>query len=383
MIAYLQGTALLAKIMRMASSSISFVMPIKVHNDLVDAAYRHRGFTADEAAAAARFSQMTSWHGIKTHNAIKALHLDEHFGSKAGGCVPGAKIERLPSKYKAVQRWNANKKLGQATAFEAMDACMKLADEFGVGVVAVDNAFHYLWGGGYVIDAAKKGYIAYTCCTAALAEVVPFGGKFPTLGTNPHSWGFPTTEAVGFPVCVDWATSIVAMGRIQQFVREKKPIPVGWAVDKDGNETTDPNQVAALFPFGQHKGYGLSLIDELVAAFIGGSLPTLRSRWGEGPKDEKHTPNFFFQCIRADAMDCGDFAQGRSQAKNVKAVIDDIRSRGNEACLLPGEPEARFAQLSEKHGGLLFTQAEIDAFADIAKEAGVAFGKSGFKTVDV
>src|SRR5205814_1614426 len=83
-----------------------------------------------------------------------------HFVPKAGGCTPGAKIEKLPSKYKAVQRWNANKKLGQAVAFEAMDTCMKLADEFGVGVVAVDNAFHYLWGGGYVIDAAKKGYIA-------------------------------------------------------------------------------------------------------------------------------------------------------------------------------------------------------------------------------
>src|SRR5689334_24551579 len=54
-----------------------------------------------------------SRHGIKTHNAIKALHLDELFGSKAGGCVPGAKIEKLPSPFRAVQRWNANRKLGQ------------------------------------------------------------------------------------------------------------------------------------------------------------------------------------------------------------------------------------------------------------------------------
>src|SRR5436190_7812820 len=334
--------------------SAQFIMPVEVHNALVAAAYRKRGYTADEAAAAGRFSQMTSWHGIKTHNAIKALHLDEHFGSKAGGCVPGAKIEKLPSKYKAVQRWNANKKLGQATAFEAMDACMKLADEFGVGVVTVDNAFHYLWGGGYVIDAARKGYIAYTACTAALAEVVPFGGKFPTLGTNPHSWAFPMQDAIGFPICVDWATSTVAMGRVQQFLRENKPLPPGCAVDKDGKETTDPAKVVALLPFGQHKGYGLSLIDELLGAYIGGSLPTLRSRWGTGPADEKHTPNFFFQCIRADALDCGDFAQKRSQSQNVKAVIDDIRGHGNENAMLPGEPEARFAKLSEKHGGLLF-----------------------------
>src|SRR5450755_1903454 len=119
--------------------SINYIVPVKVHNDLVAAAYLHRGYTADEAAAAARFSELTARHGIKTHNAIKALHLDELFGSKSGGCVPGAKIDKPASKFKAVQRWNANRKLGQAVAFEGMDAAMKLADEFGVGIVSVDN----------------------------------------------------------------------------------------------------------------------------------------------------------------------------------------------------------------------------------------------------
>src|ERR1035437_3349420 len=278
----------------------NFIVPPKLHNDLVAAAYVHRGYTAEEAAAAARFSELTAHHGIKTHNAIKALHLDELFGSKAGGCKPGAKIERVFTRFKAVECWNANRKLGQATAFEAMDRCMKLADEYGIGAVAVDNAFHYLWGGGYVIDAAKKGYIAYTNCTAALAEVVPFGGKFPTLGTNPHSWAFPTTEQIGYPICIDWATSTVAMGRVQQFVREGKQLPPGTSVDEKGSETTDPNKVKALFPFGQHKGYGLSLMDELYAAYIGGSLPTLRNRWTEVARHpgEKGTCCFFFQCLR-------------------------------------------------------------------------------------
>ncbi|MDQ3439902.1 MAG: Ldh family oxidoreductase, partial [Planctomycetota bacterium] len=275
-------------------ANTNYVMPVEVHNALVAKAYVKRRYSQEEAEAAARFSDLTARHGIKTHNAIKALHLDHMFGSTTGGCVPNATIEKLPSKYKAVERWNANKKLGQATAFAAMQQCMKLADEYGVGVVAVDNAFHYLWGGGYVIDAARKGYIAYTNCTAALAEVVPFGGKFPTLGTNPHSWGFPTTDAIGFPICIDWATSVVAMGRVQQFAREGKQLKPGWAVDKDGNPTTDPNAAKSLFPFGEHKGYGLALIDEIYGAFIGGSLPTLRSRWGTGPADEKRTPAFFF-----------------------------------------------------------------------------------------
>ncbi|HEX8522158.1 MAG TPA: Ldh family oxidoreductase [Tepidisphaeraceae bacterium] len=363
----------------------NFVMPASVHNALVEAAYKHRGYGADEAAQGARFCELASRHGIKTHNAIKALHLDELFGSKAGGCVPGAKIEKLPSKYKAIQRWNAHKKLGQATAFEAMETAMKLADDYGIGAVAVDNAFHYLWGGGYVIDAATKGYIAYTNCTAALAEVVPFGGKFATLGTNPHSWAFPTQDAVGFPICVDWATSTVAMGRVQQFLREGKQLPPGAGVDESGKETTDPSKVKALLPFGAHKGYGLSLIDELYAAYIGGSLPTLRNRWTDVHKHsgEKGTCCFYFQCIRPDAMEAGDFAQGRNQNENVKAVVKDILGHGNENCMLPGQPEAQAAAQSAKFGGLLFTQAEVDAFAEIAREANVAFDAGSLKKVEV
>ncbi len=265
-------------------------------------------------------------------------------------------------------------------AFEAMEACRAMADEFGVGIVAVDNAFHYLWGGGYVIDAADQGYIAYTCCTAALAEVVPFGGKFPTLGTNPHSWGFPTTKAIGFPICIDWATSVVAMGRVQQFAREGKQLKPGWAVDADGNPTTDPNAAKSLFPFGEHKGYGLALIDEIMAAFMGGSLPTLRSRWGAGPADEKRTPAFFFQCIHPEAL-AGEFALGRSQDENVKAVLRDVLGHGNDQCMLPGQPEAEAAARSEQLGGLLFTAAEVEAFEEIAREAGVAFDRDGLRRV--
>ena len=356
------------------------VMPVEMHDELVAKAFESRGFEADESAAAARFCRIAAWHGIKSHNAIKALHLDELFGSKAGGCQPGAGIEKRPSRFKAVQTWNADRKLGPAVAFEAMDACMRLADEFGIGAVAVDSAFHYLWGGGYVIEAAKRGYIAYTNCTAALAEVVPFGGRKATLGTNPHSWAFPTTDIVGFPICIDWATSTVAMGRVQQFAREGKPLPPNCAVDDEGNPTQDPDKVAALLPFGAHKGYGLSLIDELTAAYIGGSLPTLRSRWDRGPADEKHTPCFFFQCIHPDAMSGGAFARGRDQAANVKAVIDDILAENDDA-ILPGQIEADGARRSEQLGGLVFTEAEVDAFAHIADEAGVAFNRDALRPV--
>jgi LDH2 family malate/lactate/ureidoglycolate dehydrogenase len=346
-----------------------FIIPEAQHNALTEAAYRHRGFLPDEAADGARLCAEASRHGIRTHNAIKALHLDHLFGSGSKGCVPGAQIEEVPSRFEAAKAWNANRKLGQSTAYRAMDAAIALADRFGVGTVAVDNAFHYLWGGGYVMDAARRGYIAYTNCTAALAEVVPFGGKFPTLGTNPHSWGFPTTEAVGFPIVIDWATSVIAMGRVQQLKREGLPLPPLAAVDRAGNPTVDPHQVASLLPFGAHKGYGMSLIDEITGAFIGGSLPTLRSRWDKD-SSEKHTCSFFFQAIHPDALSGRDFAKGRTQSANMKAVIADILGHGNEKCMLPGQLEAEWAKKCAAAGGLLFTEAEVTAFNELAAETG-------------
>src|SRR5262245_54959279 len=345
-----------------------YVVPESQHNSLVEAAYKHRGYLADEAAEGARFCAEASRHGIRTHNGIKALHLDHLFGSGSKGCVPGAKIEEKPTKFAATKIWNANKKLGQSTAYRAMAEAIRLADQYGVGTRSVDNAFHYLWGGGYVMDAAKKGYIAYTNCTAALAEVVPFGGKFPTLGTNPHSWGFPTTDAVGYPIVIDWATSVVAMGRVQQLLREGKQLPPNAAVDENGQPTTDPAKAKYLIPFGAHKGYGLALMNEIIGAFIGGSLPTIRNRWDK-VGDDKGTCAFFFQVWKPEAMNAGAFAKGRNQSQNVKAVIDDILGHGNEGCMLPGQLEAQAAARCAKNGGLLFSEAEINAFNEIAAEA--------------
>jgi L-2-hydroxycarboxylate dehydrogenase (NAD+) len=345
------------------------VNPVE-HHSLVKAAYSHRGYTEDESEAAARFCDMASTYGIRTHNAIKALHLDHMFGSGSGGCVPGADLVKLPTRFKASETWDARNKLGQPVAFDAMERCMELADEYGIGQVSVDNCFHYLWGGGYVIEAAQKGYIAYTNCTSALAEVVPFGGKFPTLGTNPHSWAFPTQDAIGFPVVIDWATSMVAMGRVQQFKRDGKALPEGAAVNADGVPTTDPSEAVSLLPFGAHKGYGLMLINELVAAFIGGSLPTLRGR--PVPEGEKSSANFYFQVIHPDAMDAGLFADGRSQQENIKAVMSDILGHGNDSAIWPGQLEAQAGDLSRQAGGLLFTAAEITSFAEIAEECGHA-----------
>ena len=157
------------------------------------------------------------------------------------------------------------------------------------------------------------------------------------------------------------------MGRVQQLAREGKQLPPGAAVDANGTPTTDPQQARYLLPFGAHKGYGLSLMNEIIGAFIGGSLPTIRNRWDQ-VGDDKGTCAFFFQVWHPDAMNAGAFAKGRNQIENVKAVLGDILGHGNENCMLPGQLEAQAAARSAKNGGLLFSEAEVTAFNEIAAE---------------
>ena len=347
-----------------------FIVPEEQHNTLVTRAYQHRGYTGEEASSATRMCAEATRHGNNTHNAIKGLHLDHVLGSGIGNWVPGAEIEVVPNRFKAVEAWNANRKLGQAVAYRAFDRCVELAEEYGVGAVSVDNGSHYLWGAGYAIEYAKRGYIVYTNCTSSLAEVAPFLGKFPTLGTNPHTWGFPTFHDDGFPVILDWATSEVAMGRVQQLKREGKKLDSSdWAIDRDGKPTDDPHEVVALRTFGRHKGYGLAVLNELFAAVAGGSLPTLRGS-ASPPAEEKTTTSFYFQVIHPEALTSGDFAAGRDLAGNVKAVINDILGHGNEGAILPGGLEHRGFQRTQRAGGLLFTAGELREFKNIAEECG-------------
>ncbi len=371
------------------ASKTMYVFPEDQHNELVAKVYMHRGYDEDESRKAAYYSGVASKYGIKTHAALKALHLEHLFGVHgAGHTQPGAKIEEIDTGYPAVGKLNANLKLGQPVAERAMQMAMDRADQYGVGMVVVDRPFHYLWGGAYVIDAAKKGYIAYTNCTATLAEVVPFGGRYPTIGTNPHTWAFPTQDIVGFVCLIDWATSAVAMGRVQQLKREGLPLPEGSAVDEKGNFTTDPDKVFGLMPFGGklsgHKGYGLGLIDELYAAYTGGSLPTIRGCKDEAGDGRNRASCYVFQAIKPEAMMAGTFDSRSAQNANVKDVIDDILGHGNDKAVLPGWFEHQGLLQSEEAGGLLFTEAEVKEFDELFREAGIeGFDPAGLKKVEV
>ena len=125
--------------------------------------------------------------------------------------------------------------------------------------------------------AAKQGMIGLGFCSATghSGRVAPYGGRKPILGTNPFAAAVPVDGSA--PILVDFATSVVAEGKLRLAINQGKRVPEGWILDADGEPTTDPHlhyQGGPLLPMGGensgHKGFGLSLLMDLLGGALAG-----------------------------------------------------------------------------------------------------------------
>ena len=137
----------------------------------------------------------------------------------------------------------------------------------GIAAMPIVNSYHFaaLW---YEVEAlASDGLVAFAFVNSR-SFVAPAGGRSPLFGTNPMAFGWPRRGKP--PMVFDQASSAAARGEIMIHNRDGKEIPEGWAVDSDGNSTTDPaaGLAGAQLPFGGHKGSAIALMVELLAACI-------------------------------------------------------------------------------------------------------------------
>ncbi|KFB09029.1 Malate/L-lactate dehydrogenase [Nitratireductor basaltis] len=145
------------------------------------------------------------------------------------------------------------------------------AHELGMAALVINDCTHFsaLWP---EIEAlTDKGVAAMAMCPS-YASVAPSGGTAPLLGTNPFAFGWPRKDQP--PYVFDFATSVAARGEIELHRQAGKPLPEGWAIDREGNPTTDPAAAleGAMLPFGSHKGSAISTMIELLAGVMIGDL---------------------------------------------------------------------------------------------------------------
>lgn len=159
--------------------------------------------------------------------------------------------------------------LGPVVALSALEAARRRTVEVGCCLVTIRDCDHLGMLAFYAEKIAREELILIGL-TISEALVHPFGGRQAMIGTNPITIGVPAKPR---PFVFDMSTSVVSMGKIHDYANRNLPIPNGWALDVDGNPTSDPNaaKLGSIGPFGGAKGYGLGLAFEVLVAALSNS----------------------------------------------------------------------------------------------------------------
>ena len=234
-----------------------------------------------------------------------------------GGVNSGASL-RVLSQRGAVTSMDGEDGLGHWQLWDAAELAVTKAKEFGISLVSVKNSNHCGALGAYVYPATDAGQISLIF-TNGPAVMPATGGNAPLLSTSPIAAGIPGRP----PMIIDLATSAVARGKIASAAKNGEEIPVGWAVNHNGEPITDAKEAlkGMLAPLGGAKGFALGLmVEALSAGLSGGALSTdvpdmFNSNDDSKPQGISHTVISIDPSDLGDAASYDDFALMAKQVK--------------------------------------------------------------------
>ncbi|MEX0365064.1 MAG: Ldh family oxidoreductase [Ruegeria sp.] len=235
------------------------------------------------------------------------------------------------------------------------------AREQGVAVLAVRNSYNCGVLGYHTYRLAQAGLVGLGF-TNAPASIAPSGGSKPVVGTNPFSIAAPGTD--GQPaILIDQSASTIAKSEVMKHAREGKPIPVGWALDADGNPTTDPNVglKGSMAPSGGYKGVGVAILTEIMAAALTGATLGIHASPFSGTAGGPPKTGQFFIAIDANATADDGFASG------IAGLVEAIRVQ--DSAHLPGDGR-RKKRLQARDHGVAVNTATLARIEAILNETG-------------
>ena len=258
-----------------------------------------------------------------------------------GGTTPAAEPMFLDESANTL-RVDGGNGFGHHTARKAMERAIEKAKGADLCSVTLVRTGHIGRLGEYAEQAAQAGCIGITTNGSGVKDggnIVPFGGASGALGTNPISVGVPTGDDT--PFVIDFATSMIAGGKIMFAQSRGVDLPEGCIVDKDGSpsvKTADFYDGGFLLPFGKHKGYAFSLLMCLLGG-LSGNFDVGRGAMG----------GQFMLALNVNA-----FTPLEEYQHGVRAFLDGIKSippaPGSDEVLVPGDYEHRSRIQRLTHG---------------------------------
>jgi LDH2 family malate/lactate/ureidoglycolate dehydrogenase len=255
--------------------------------------------------------------------------------------------------------------IGSVIGTRAMRLAIAKAKACGIGTAIVRHGTHYGSSAVHAALAEQAGCIGIAYTNAG-PEMAAWGGATGVVGTNP--WGIAAPGGTGFPVILDIALTTAGKGMMRWHEREGRPMPLDWALTPEGEETTDPSaaMAGALLGIGQYKGYGLSLMTDVMTGVLSGG------GFGLEPYRDPARQNVSYSLTAIDIEWFMPLAQFRERMRAFTETIKSSRLRpGFTEVLVPGELEHRREMDKRAHGVPLDESVYLD-LAALADELGIA-----------
>ncbi|RHW34834.1 ureidoglycolate dehydrogenase [Neobacillus notoginsengisoli] len=230
--------------------------------DLVVNKLHKAGLLEEHAAGVADVLVHADARGVHSHGAMRVEYYAERIAKGGINNSPEFKFEKT-GPCSAI--FDGDNGAGHVVAKLAMDEAIKMAKENGIAVVGVRRIGHSGALSYFVQQAANEDLVGISVCQSD-PMVVPFGGAEPYYGTNPIAFAAPGKD--GEHITFDMATTVQAWGKILHARSKNEPIPADWAVDVNGEPTTDPFKVNALLPIAGPKGYGLMMMVDVLSGIL-------------------------------------------------------------------------------------------------------------------
>lgn len=267
--------------------------------------------------------------------------------------------------------------LGYPVAHKAMTIAIEKAKKMGLASVAVRNSAHFGATSYYTRMAAAEGLVGMAFTNTSAPRVVPALAAEGRLGTNPIAFTAPTKR--NKPFNLDMATSTVASGKIRNKAVEGQALPVGWAVDEDGQPMTDAAEyfkganmtsLGGTRELGSHKGYGLGSMVEILSACLTGSSLVMSPDHGKRTPGTMELGHFFI------AIDPTFFREEGAFEETVDRMIDELhgteRIDPDQPVLVAGEPED-IIEAERAKSGIPIPPGLRSKLKDLAAETGAEF----------
>ncbi len=244
----------------------TLTISLQTATELALSAFTAAGMPTDLALPAARALVMAEREGLPSHGLARVPF---YAAQMRAGKVRASAAPQV-ARDGAVIRVDAGFGLAFAAIEAGAQAARKTARDLGVAVVSVTHSHHFGVAGQAVEPFAREGLIALAFANAP-AAMAPWGGNRALYGTNPIAFACPRES--GDPLLIDLSLSHVARGKVMLAQKAGKPIPGDWALDADGNPTTDADAAMAgtMLPSGGAKGAALALMVELLTAGLAGA----------------------------------------------------------------------------------------------------------------